>query len=182
MTKLDTQSIDKLLEPFSGYLDLGMLLDATDELEKLPPEIKNCPRVLEAWLALLLEMSEWEEGVLLGEALIQLCPSMHEFYFKTAYCLHELKSTKEAKATLESAPMTIRDTALFYYNLACYETQLGHLDEAKLLLKECVVREPRYHKESLDDPDLEPLWESLAGTASIDGPAAQNGGWALAKT
>jgi len=106
-------------------------------------------------------MSKWEDGVLLGESLIQLWPQELEFHFKTAYCLHELKRTPEAKTTLESAPLSIRNTALYFYNLACYETRLGNLDEAKCLLKECFAREPGYREESLDDPDLEPLWDSL---------------------
>jgi len=161
MDKLDAESINKPLEPFYGYLHLKMFHEANDELEKLPTEIKTHPMVLEARLVLLMEMDKWEEGVLLGESLIQLWPSEHEFHFKTAYCLHELNRTTEAKVTLESAPKSIRDTALYCYNLACYETQLGNLDEAKCLLKDCFARDPQYREESLDDPDLEPLWSSI---------------------
>jgi hypothetical protein len=85
MGKLDTKSIYQLLEPFNGYLHLGMFIDANDELEKLPTVIKTHPKVLEARLVLLMEMDKWEEGVLLGESLIQLWPQEHEFHFKTAY-------------------------------------------------------------------------------------------------
>jgi tetratricopeptide (TPR) repeat protein len=157
-------SIESLLEPFIGYLHLGMFLDANDELEKLPPELKTHPKVLTARLVLLMEMRKWEDGALLGESLIKLWPSEHEFHFKKAYCLHELKRTQEAKQTLESAPMSIRDTALFFYNLACYEAQLDNLVRANALLKECFKKEPYYRQESLDDPDLEPLWDSLGKT------------------
>ena len=58
--------------------------------------------------------------------------------------------------------MSIRDTALYFYNLACYEAQLGNLDEAKRLLKDCFSKDPQYREESMDDPDLEPVWISLA--------------------
>lgn len=156
------KSIEALLEPFTGYLHLGMFQDASEELDKLPPTIRSAPLVLEARLVLLVEMERWEEGVLLGESLCQLWPMEHEFYFKTAYCLHELKRTVEAKATLEAAPLPIRETALYYYNLSCYETQLGNLLEAKRLLKTCFAKDLRFREESLDDPDLEPLWASLA--------------------
>jgi len=155
------ESIEMLLEPFTGYLHLGMFLDANDELEKLPTEFRTHPKVLEARLVLLMEMERWEDGASLGESLIQLWPQEHEFHFKTAYCLHELENTRKAKQTLLSAPESIRDTALYCYNLACYETQLGNIEEAKRLLTVCFTREPGYREESLGDPDLEPLWESL---------------------
>jgi hypothetical protein len=61
---------------------------------------------------------------------------------------------------LESAPTSIRLTVLYCYNLASYETEFGNFDKAKLLFTECFVKEPRYREESLDDPDLEPLWMS----------------------
>jgi len=151
-------SIETLLEPFTGYIHLRMFQEANDELGNLPTELKTHPKVLEATLVLLMEMHKWEDGALLGESLIKLWPSEHEFHFKKAYCLHELKRTQEAKHTLESAPASIRDTALYFYNFACYETQLGNLNEAKRLLKECFVKEPRYRKKSLSDSDLAPLW------------------------
>lgn len=154
-------SIETLLEPFTGYFHLGMFHEANDVLEALPVELKTHPKVLEARLVLLMEMKKWEDGVLLGQSLIELWPQELEFHFKTAYCLHELWRTREAKETLEAAPSAIRDTAVFYYNLACYEAQLGNVDEAKQLLKQCFQKEPRYREEALDDPDLEPLWKSL---------------------
>ena len=85
----------------------------------------------EARLILLMEMEKWDEGVLLGESLSKRWPQEHEFYFKTAYCLHELKRTQEAKITLESAPKSIRITALYFFNLVCYETQFGELGRRK---------------------------------------------------
>ena len=132
------KSIESQLESFSGYLDLGMFLEANEELEKLPEEIKHLPRVLEARLALLMEMEHWEEGVTMGKSLSKEWPEEHEFYFKTAYCLHELKRTQEAgRCILQVAPLSIRETALYFYNLACYEAQLGNVPEARQLLKVC---------------------------------------------
>jgi hypothetical protein len=153
--------IQTLLEPFGGYLELGMFHQANDELENLPIELKTHPSVLHARLALLIEMGRWEDGVLLGESLCQLWPLEHEFVFKTAFCLHELKRTKEAKETLLAAPASIRDVALYSYNLACYESKLGNLQEAKRLLNQCFLKDAGFRKAALYDSDLEPLWASL---------------------
>lgn len=155
------QSVETMLEPFAGYFHLGMFHEANDALDDLPTEFKTHPKVLLARFSLLLEMKRWDDGVLLGESLIRLWPQELEFHFKTAYCLHELKRTKEVKETLEAAPVSIRGTAVFHFNLACYAAQLGHLDEAKKLLTRCFEKEPRFKEEALDDPDLEPVWKSL---------------------
>jgi predicted Zn-dependent protease len=152
---------ESLLDPFVGYVDLGMYEEANAELEKLPNEIKTHPVVLLARLELLVEMKRWEEGVNLGQSLAKLWPQEFEFRFKAAYCLHELRRTQEAKDTLIDAPVNQRKTALYFYNMACYETQLGNVAQAKLLLKSCFERDKKWRAEALEDPDLEPLWASL---------------------
>jgi tetratricopeptide (TPR) repeat protein len=158
------KTIASLLEPFYGYLELKMYLDANDELENLPAKVKVHPAILHARLELLVEMERWEDGTALGKSLCGLWPDEHEFWFKTAYCLHELKRTAEARETLLAAPSPIRNTALYCYNLACYEAQLGNLGNAKLLLRQSFDTEPAYRDGALDDPDLEPLWSSLGTT------------------
>jgi tetratricopeptide (TPR) repeat protein len=155
------ESVPDLMQPFYGYLHLEMYAEANDELENLPNEAKAHPLVLLGRLELLMEMARWEDGVILGQSLCELWPDEYEFWFKAAYCLHEDKRTAEAKATLIRAPAAIRDTALYCYNLACYETQLGNLGEAKTLLKQCFQKDKRLREGALDDPDLEPLWDSF---------------------
>jgi predicted Zn-dependent protease len=150
-----------LLEPFSGYLDLGMYAEANDELEKLPNEIKTHPTILVARLALLMEMERWEDGAILGDSLCKLWPKTNEFHVRTAFCLHELKRTNEARKVLLNGPQSLRKEVVFYYNLACYEAQLGNILEAKKQLATCFKMDKNYKAEALDDPDLETIWQSI---------------------
>ena len=53
--------------------------------------------------------------------------------------------------------------AAFHFNLACYDCQLGQLDDAKLWLQRAFELKPQFRLKSLEDDDLEPLWDSLAG-------------------
>jgi tetratricopeptide (TPR) repeat protein len=140
---------------------LKMYADANDELEGLPTKLKTHPAILLARLELLMEMERWDDGINLGQSLCGLWPDEYEFWFKAAFCLHEVKRTQEAKAALLSAPVKIRDTALYHYNLACYQAQLGNLGEAKKLLNKCFKKDKGFRQEALDDPDLKPLWDSL---------------------
>lgn len=149
------------LESFNGYLVLGMYDDANDELERLPNELKTHPAVLSAQFDLLMEMERWDDGVILGRSLFKLWPDECSFYIRTAFCQHELKLTHDARQTLLDGPEVLRTHAVYFYNLACYEAQLGNIAEAKRQLKTCFKLDKNYKAESLDDPDLEPLWRTI---------------------
>jgi len=53
------------------------------------------------------------------------------------------------------------NVAIFHFNLACYECQLGNLAEAKIRLQRAFELEARYRLRGLGDEDLEPFWGSL---------------------
>ena len=105
--------IEPHLQSFVGYLELGMYEDANNELDSLPLKMQEHPTVQLARLEVLVEMKRWEEAVLLGESLCDLWPQELEYWFKTAFCQHELKQTMDAKQTLLKAPAQIRETAVF---------------------------------------------------------------------
>jgi predicted Zn-dependent protease len=151
----------ELLQPFVGYLDLGMFDDANEELESLPKEHKTRPEVLSARLELLMAMKRWEDGALLAQSLSKLWPNYHEFYLRTAFCLHELKRTADARAILLNGPETLKDEAVYHYNLACYEAQLGQVTKAKQHLSTCFKMEKRFKEEALE----EPVWSSVGDKA-----------------
>jgi hypothetical protein len=54
------------------------------------------------------------------------------------------------------------ENGLIQFNLACYEAQLGKLDIAKSHLARATKADPKFSLMAMDDPDLEPLWASLA--------------------
>jgi hypothetical protein len=54
------------------------------------------------------------------------------------------------------------DHGTIQYNLACYESQLGNLDRTKAHLKRATATDPKFSLMALDDPDLAPLWDSIA--------------------
>jgi predicted Zn-dependent protease len=158
---LNTELAANVLEPFSGYLVLGMYDDANDELERLPNDLKTHPAVLSARLDLLMEMERWDDGVILGRSLFKLWPDECSFHVRTAFCLHEMKRTQDARQTLLDGPEALHSHAVFFYNLACYEAQLGNIAESKRQLSIAFKMDMNYKAESLDDPDLEPLWRTV---------------------
>jgi hypothetical protein len=82
--------------------------------------------------------------------------------------LHELKRTAEARDNLLRVVETFPDNATMRYNLACYESQLGRIKEAKgWLLEASKLGDKRRMKQlALTDSDLEPLQELIASACS----------------
>ena len=50
---------------------------------------------------------------------------------------------------------------MLYFNLACYECQLGNLAGAKAKLEQAFALNGDLRTMALEDPDLEPLWGGL---------------------
>ena len=148
---------DSLLESFSGYLELGMFAEAAGELDRVPDRWKSHPAVQLGRLDLLIEKQDWEGALLLAADNCRRMPDFSEFHFRRAYCQHELKRTAEARETLLQGPPEIRRHAVFFYNLACYEAQLGNLGEAKQQLGIAIRMDKSFRSDALTDPDLQPL-------------------------
>jgi len=55
-------------------------------------------------------------------------------------------------------PSHHQDDATYQYNLACYETQLGHMDSAQARLCRAFELNPALRRAALDEPDRPPSW------------------------
>ena len=77
--------------------------------------------------------------------------------------MHELKRTQEARDNLLDVIASFPDHATLRYNLACYETQLGHLNPALAYLEKAFDLDDTQDLMvlALEDPDLKPLWERI---------------------
>jgi predicted Zn-dependent protease len=146
-----------LPEAFFGYFELEMYDEAWAELAALPPQDQAHPGVAAAQLEIHLARQAWRKGAELAEKMGRLYPDFDSFFLHGAFCLHELKQTAAAKKKLLEGPPSLREQAVFHYNLACYHAQLGELTEAQAALQECFARDHHFRAEAKLDPDLEPL-------------------------
>ena len=51
---------------------------------------------------------------------------------------------------------------MLWFNLACYCSLMGRIKEAKSNLAQAIERNEAVRDLVLDDPDLKPLWDSIA--------------------
>lgn len=76
--------------------------------------------------------------------------------------MRRCRSSEDAEKLLLSGEEVLKDDALWHYNLACYASVAGRIDEAKERLWRCFALDPSYRSAALTDPDLEPVWSSMA--------------------
>jgi hypothetical protein len=65
----------------------------------------------------------------IGEALVKTAPARPDSWIHRSYAQHELKRTEEASDLLLPAAHLFPGHWQIVYNLACYASRLGNLDE-----------------------------------------------------
>jgi tetratricopeptide (TPR) repeat protein len=140
-----------------GYVELALYEDALREIDALSHEAHMRPDTVETRLLCYLHYRDWEQALTLALLLCELTPEDACGYVHAAYCLHEQCRTEEAVEMLESGPPGLREKAIFYYNMACYHTQLGSLGKAKVLLERSFELDTNLRRSAQRDPDLKPL-------------------------
>ncbi len=106
---------------------------------------------------------KWEAALDIAAALIQLEPKDPLGWIHRSYALHELRRTAEARDNLLGVVDKFPISATMRYNLACYECQLGRLEQAKDWLEKAFqLGDAKQMKlAALDDPDLKALWKNI---------------------
>lgn len=137
-----------------GYLDLGLPELAREELALLPPSQSSHPEVMELRLAILMRSRAWEAAAEEGLAACQIAPEHTRFFIHTAYCLHELGRTGDARRLLLSGPEALRRDPLYHYNMGCYLAVMGLKDEARAFLERAIAMDHRLRAFARTDPDL----------------------------
>jgi len=151
------------LRAAEGWAELGDLAEAQVELGLVAAELQTHPAVLALRWEILTSLRDWSGALEAAAAMIQVAPNEPAGWFNRSYCLHELKRTQEARDNLLRVVDSFPLSATMRYNLACYECQLGRLDQARIWLRKAFgLGDPGEMKnQALRDPDLEPLWPEL---------------------
>ena len=151
------------LRAAQGWAELGNLSEARGELDRIAPQWQTHLAVLSLRWEILSLIRDWGAALEVAATIIQVAPNEPAGWFHRSYCLHELKRTLEARDNLLRVVDSFPLSATMRYNLACYECQLGRLDQARAWLRKAFgLGDPAEMKaQARRDPDLEPLWPEL---------------------
>jgi tetratricopeptide (TPR) repeat protein len=146
-----------------GWLELGNHLEANEELEQITPCRRARPEVLEVRWQIYAAAKKWDATLDIAATLIRIDAEDPLGWVHRSYALHELKRTTEARDNLLRVVDTFPISATIHYNLACYECQLGRLEQAKTWLEKAfkLGDAKKMKLAAIDDPDLEPLWRAI---------------------
>jgi predicted Zn-dependent protease len=146
-----------------GWIELGNPEEANEELEQITAENRAHPAVLEVRWQIYAQAKKWDAALDIASALVQMVPEHPLGWVHRSYCLHELKRTEEARDNLLRVVEKFPEDPIMRYNLACYECQLGRLEQAKNWLEMAFkLGDPKKIKlMALEDPDLKPLWREI---------------------
>ena len=140
-----------------GYFELEMYEDALEELKTADLLPENRMEVVSLRLTIFLAQKRWKEALPLAEALCDLDPEEPQFFIQYAYALRETGRIEDARHVLLDGPDELEQSALFYYNLACYEALLGEGQVALSTIQRAFHLDPDLKKIALEDPDLESI-------------------------
>ena len=152
----------------SGYMELGMLDEAAKALEEITPEDKSRKEVSGIRLDLYMAAKKWHLAATMAKRLLETQPENAGVWVNLAYSLRRSESLQEAEAVLLRGQALHPNHALIAYNLACYASVGGRVEEAKGRLRDAFKLDRSIRAMALEDPDLRPLRDWIARLKAAD--------------
>lgn len=144
----------------AGYIELGLLKEAFEEVEAIAIEDRLATPVLEVHLELHFAAKQWDIVAGIGRELTIHSPGNERPWIYRARALKELDRVQEAKLTLlEGFVQCAAPSAVFHYDLARYHCLLGEFEPARDSLNRACRMDEKLKVASRDDPILAQLWK-----------------------
>ena len=148
---------NRILQSAIGYHELGMAEEALRELDTVGPAHRGEIPTLELRAVLLLQLGRWQEAADTHAELCRLDGACAERFIAWGCCLYELGRIADCRAALSAAPAAARGHGLWNFHLACYESLLGHKEEAGRLIHRALELDPRLLGMARRNENLAPL-------------------------
>jgi len=147
-------------EAAQGWLGLGDLASAANELEEMAPQSRAHPDALQVRLKIYFEARKWDCAAEVANALCRLLPDSAFGPLHLAHALRQLDRTQDARAALLPIADKFPDEWRIQYQLACYSCKVGKLKEALQWIGAAidVAGKLDIRTKALGEQDLEPLW------------------------
>jgi tetratricopeptide (TPR) repeat protein len=144
-----------------GFLELGMPLEANEELEEIDPEVRHVPEDLVVRLGIYHALERWDLIRTVAGKLWEFDPDQPRWALAQAVAARNGESLESARVILGEDVARRPDSALLWYNLAVVECQIGNVKDAQSSLRRAFAIDPKLRNDALEDDDLDPLWNLI---------------------
>lgn len=139
-----------------GYVGLGLLQEAADELAAVRLEDRYAREVMGVRVELHIATQQWDCVAEDARRLLALDQDNVSAWVALGCALRRLDGVAAAKQLLLKADQLHGAThAVIAYNLACYTCLLGELEVAKAYFARACRTDTSFKAAGLTDPDLE---------------------------
>ena len=132
-------------------------------MEEITPEDKNPKEVLGARVNLYMAAKKWDMAAAVASHLVKVEPENEAWWINLAYSVRRSEGIEQAEAILLRAQAIHPKVAMIAFNLACYASVTGRIEDAKERLRNAIDLDKDVRKLALDDEDLRPLWDWITG-------------------
>lgn len=150
----EAQALRWSLSFVRGYIELGMLTAAEQELDKLQDTQRCHADVIELRVRILLGRERYERAAWLARSAAKVYPGVAEFYFYAAHAYESLDRPEDARAVWISAPTLFHVSGIFHFNLARVEVKLGNHTSARQHIALAIELDPTIEARAAKDPGL----------------------------
>jgi tetratricopeptide (TPR) repeat protein len=161
------ESIQHQLNAASGWLDLGSIEEAHDELEKIPHAQRTTPEVLKLRCRIYRQAEKWDYLSILGESSYSACPEESQFLLDWAWAEYKQGHREQAVVILLRESGKFPQNEQVAYHLALTLASLERIAEAREWLSlavECAQEPDKLKLRALEQPEFEKVWvETKAG-------------------
>lgn len=137
-----------------GYFELGMISDATAELDQIPARYQSHAEVSSIRLQVLIASGNYVRGEHVARGLVFKQPEKAFPWLGWAFCARRAISLSAAEQILEMAHAVHPLNGIIVFNLACYANAAGRIAEARKLFDRATKLEPAAADWALEDDDL----------------------------
>ena len=102
---------------------------------------------------------KWDMAAAVASHLVKVDPENAGWWISLAYALRRTESVEKAEAILLRAQAIHPKVAMIAFNLACYASVTGRMEEAKARLRHAIELDKDIRRLALDDEDPKPLWD-----------------------
>ncbi len=140
-----------------GFLDLGMVDEAWEQLDVIEPLERAHPSVVAMRIRILERMECFETGVEIARGAARLHPEDLDIRLLGAVHIRQVTGDAEALRFLEDDAGTFHGDGGYWFAIACLHCQLGDLKRTGECTRMATCLDKTFQIQVLDHPDLAPL-------------------------